>query len=72
MLHYVVVLSLRSKENEVDLDTAVLLAMVTCAYGWFISIGIFEERKEIKARQQAEIAPKQRVRRVEKLHERQQ
>ena len=50
-----------------DFDTAVLLALTTCAYGWFISFGIREQRQEVKAREQAEIVRLQRAKRLHKL-----
>jgi len=50
-----------------DLDTAILLVMTGCAYCWFISFGILEEKKEIKAREREEIIRLQRAERVRKL-----
>ena len=50
-----------------DLDTAVLLFLTTCAYCWFISFGIREERREVKAREQAEVVRLQRAERLRKL-----
>jgi len=50
-----------------DFDTAILLAMTACAYGWFVSFGIREQRKEIKAQKQEEIERRQRAERVNKL-----
>jgi hypothetical protein len=50
-----------------DLDTAVLLAMTACAYFWFISFGIREEKKEIKAREQEVINRKKREEHMKRL-----
>lgn len=50
-----------------DFDTAILLAMTACAYFWFISIGILQEKKEIKARERGEIERLKRQQRLRKL-----
>lgn len=50
-----------------DFDTAILLAVTACAYCWFISFGIIEERREVKAREKEEIDRLQRAERVKKL-----
>ena len=50
-----------------DLDTAILLGMTACAYCWFVSIGILEERKEIKEREKEAIAHLERQERIKKL-----
>jgi len=50
-----------------DFDTAILLAMTLSAYCWYISFGIREERKEIKAREREAVECMQRQERVNKL-----
>jgi hypothetical protein len=55
------------KGGQMDLDTAILLAMTVCAYLWFVSIGIFQEKKEIKAREREEVERLQRQERLRKL-----
>jgi hypothetical protein len=53
-----------------DFDTVVLLGLTACAYCWFISIGIFEERREIKAREQEAIKRQQRAEHLNRLYDR--
>ena len=53
--------------KQMDLDTAIILAMTGCAYCWFISFGILEERKEIKAREREQIERLQRNERIRRL-----
>ena len=53
-----------------DVDTAILLALTTCAFGWLISFGIREHRQEVKAREQEEIIQLQRADRLRKLFDR--
>lgn len=53
-----------------EFDTAVLLGLTACAYCWFISIGIFEERKLIKARELEEVKRRQRAEHLKKLYDR--
>lgn len=53
-----------------DLDTAILFAITACAYGWFISKGILDGRREIKAQEQEEIERLQRAERLKRLYER--
>jgi len=50
-----------------DFDTAILLAMTVSAYCWYISFGIIEERKEIKAREREAVEGRLRRERVNKL-----
>jgi len=50
-----------------EFDTAIILAMTACAYCWFISLGIIEQRNEIKAREREEMVRRQRAERVNKL-----
>jgi len=50
-----------------DFDTVIILAMTACAYCWFISFGIIEQKNEIKARERAEMERRQRAERVNKL-----
>jgi hypothetical protein len=57
----------RRNKIEMDLDTAILLAMTACAYCWFIWTGILEEKNENKARAQEEIERLQRAERLKKL-----
>lgn len=56
--------------SEMDVDTAILLALTTCAFGWLISFGIREHRQEVKAREQEEIIQLQRADRLRKLFDR--
>lgn len=51
-----------------DFDTAILLAMTACAYCWFISFGIIQERKDIKAREREELDRLRRAERVKKIY----
>lgn len=50
-----------------DFDTAILLVVTACAYCWFISFGIIEERKENKELEKKELDRLQRAERVKKL-----
>jgi len=50
-----------------DFDTAILLAMTACAYCWYISFGIIQQRNEVKAREREEMARLQRAERLKKL-----
>jgi len=50
-----------------DVDTVVLLAVTACAYCWFVSFGIREQRKEIKARKKERIDQLRREERLKKL-----
>lgn len=53
-----------------DFDTAIILGLTACAYVWFISIGIFEERKEIKAQELEAVKRRQRAEHLKKLYDR--
>jgi hypothetical protein len=55
------------KVDVMDFDTAILLAMTACAYCWFISLGILQERKEIKAREKEDLERRQRAARLNRL-----
>lgn len=48
-------------------DTVILIAMTACAIFWYISFGIYEERKEIRAREQERIDRLKRAKRLNKL-----
>lgn len=50
-----------------DVDTAILLVATACAYGWFVSFGILEQRREVKAREQERIEQLRRSERLSKL-----
>lgn len=50
-----------------DFDTAVLLAMTACACGWYISFGIVEQKREVKAREREELERRKRVERLKKI-----
>lgn len=50
-----------------DLDTAILLALTGCAYILYVSLGIFEQKKEINARREEEIYREKQARRINKL-----
>lgn len=53
--------------STMDLDTTILLVMTGCAYCWFVSFGILEQRREIKAEEQEKIDRYKRAERVKKL-----
>lgn len=50
-----------------EFDTVILLAMTAGAYCWYVSFGILEARKEIKALEQEEVERQRRDARVDKL-----
>jgi len=51
-----------------DLDTVILLVMTACAYCWFISFGIREEKREIKAREQEIVDRRKREEHMKRLY----
>lgn len=55
------------ENKKMDFDTAILLVVTACAYCWFISFGIIEERKENKELEKKELDRLQRAERVKKL-----
>lgn len=50
-----------------DLDTAIILALTGCAYLLYVSIGIFEQKKENDARREEEIQREKQAKRINKL-----
>ena len=50
-----------------DADTAILLVATACAYGWFVSFGILEQRREVKMREQERIEQSRCDKRVRRL-----
>lgn len=50
-----------------DVDTVILMVLTACAYAWFISFGILEEKKEVKARKKEIADRKNREERLRKL-----
>lgn len=48
-------------------DTVILIAMTACAVFWYISFGIREERKEIRAREQERADRMKRAEHLKKL-----
>ena len=50
-----------------DVDTAILLVATACAYVWFVSCGILEQRREDKAREQEKIKQLHRNERLRRL-----
>ncbi len=58
------------RRTKMDFDTAIILGLTACAYVWFISIGIFEEREEIKAQELEAVKRRQRAEYLKKLYDR--
>ncbi len=51
-----------------DLDTAILLALTGCAYIIYVSIGIFEQRKENNIIREEERERRKQKKRLNKLY----
>lgn len=50
-----------------DVDTTILLVATACAYGWFVSFGILEQRREVKAQEQERLEQLRRSKRLKEL-----
>ncbi|MFV0436869.1 MAG: hypothetical protein ACK5PS_05690 [Desulfopila sp.] len=50
-----------------DIDTVVLLILTAGAFGWWLSLGICEQRREMRAREKENAEQQKRQERLKKL-----